>query len=64
MIKMSELPNKDFKVAIIKMVQQAIISTLETNEKRNLSQKESKRNLQLKNTTTEQRDRRKNQQLN
>lgn len=50
---MSELPNKDFKVAIIKMVQQAIISTLETNEKRNLSQKESKRNLQLKNTTTE-----------
>lgn len=50
---MSKLPNKDFKVAIIKMVQQAIISALETNEKRNLSQKESKRNLQLKNTTTE-----------
>lgn len=51
---MSKLPNKDFKVAIIKMLQQAIISTLETNEKiRNLSQKESKRNLQLKNTTTE-----------
>lgn len=54
---MSELPNKDFKVAIIKTLQQAITKALETNEKiGNLSQKEnkeSKRNLQLKNTTTE-----------
>lgn len=31
--EMLELPNEDFKIAIIKILQWAIINTLETNEK-------------------------------
>ena len=39
MTEMLELPNKDFKTTIIKMFQQAVMTTLETNEKeiKNLS---------------------------
>lgn len=33
MTEMLELSNKDFKLTIIKMLQQAVMTTLETNEK-------------------------------
>lgn len=43
--KMTELPKKDFKSAIIKMLKQAIINTFETNAK---NRKPKQRNTEIK----------------
>ena len=57
---MSELPDKDLKASIIKMLQWSIINSLETGGKQwNIltnklkSKKESTANYKLKNTITE-----------